>query len=89
MVARYKKSLEQLTIMLHIIKTQKKLSIGAIVDFQLLLLNKIKDAEKAIIRTKGMIQKLRLEKANDRPTKERSKEIVSIINKLDKKNREL
>ena len=44
MVARYKKSLEQLTMMLHIIKTQKKLSIGAIVDFQLLLLKKIKEA---------------------------------------------
>ncbi|SKC23345.1 hypothetical protein SAMN05216168_5294 [Kosakonia radicincitans] len=85
MVARYKKSLEQLTMMLHIIKTQKNLSIGAIVDFQLLLLKKIKEAEKAIIRIKGISQKLRLEKANDRPTRERSKEITALINKFDEK----
>ncbi|SFH49301.1 hypothetical protein [Klebsiella quasipneumoniae] len=85
MVARYKKSLEQLTMMLHIIKTQKKLSTGAIVDFQLLLLKKIKEAEKSIIRTKGIIQNLRLEKANDRPTKERSKEIASLISKFEEK----
>ncbi|EIY4984765.1 hypothetical protein ML064_004322 [Klebsiella quasipneumoniae] len=85
MVARYKKSLQQLTMMLHIIKTQKKLSTGAIVDFQLLLLKKIKEAEKSIIRTKGIIQNLRLEKANDRPTKERSKEIASLISKFEEK----
>ena len=85
MITRYKKSLEQFTIMLHIIKSQKKLSIGAIVDFQLLLLKKIKEAEKANIRTKGIIQKLRLEKANDRPTRERSTEITALINKFDKK----
>lgn len=85
MVARYKKSLEQLTMMFHIIKTEKKLSTGAIVDFQLLLLKKIKEAEKAIIRTKEITQKLRLEKANDRPTRERSKEITALINKLNEK----
>ncbi|GKS91534.1 hypothetical protein [Acidovorax sp. SUPP2539] len=66
-------------MMLHIIKTQKQLHAGAIVDFQLLLLRKVKEAEKAIFRTKAIIQKLRLEKANDRPTKERSKEISKLI----------
>lgn len=85
MVARYKKSLEQLTMMLHIIKTRKNLPTGAIVDFQLLLLKKIKEAEKAIIRTKEIIKKLRLEKSNDRPTKERSKEITVLIKKFDEK----
>lgn len=85
MVARYKKSLEKFTTMLHIIKTQKNLSAGAIVDFQLMLLKKIKEAEKSIIRTKGMVKKLRLEKANDRPTRDRSKEITVLIKKLDEK----
>lgn len=85
MVARYKKSLKQLTMMLHTIKTQKNVSIEVIVDFQLLLLKKIKEAEKAIIRTKVISQKLRLEKANERPTRERSKEISTLIKKLDDK----
>lgn len=85
MVGRYKKSLEQLTIMLNIIKTRKNLPVGAIVDFQMLLIKKIKEAEKSIIFTKEAIKKLRLEKANDRPTKDRSKEITGLINRFDEK----
>ena len=85
MVARYKKSLEQFTIMLYIIKTQKNLSVGAIVDFQLSLLKKIKEAEKGIFRKKEIIQKLRFEKANERPTKERSQEITGLIKRFDEK----
>ncbi|WP_296943308.1 hypothetical protein [uncultured Massilia sp.] len=85
MVARYKTSLEQFTAMLYLIKTQKNLPIGAIVDFQLLLLKKITEAEKAIFRTKSIIKALRLEKANERPTRERSKEISSLIEKFDNK----
>ncbi|MEY2250654.1 hypothetical protein [Comamonas sediminis] len=72
-------------MMLHIIKTKKDLHAGAIVDFQLLLLTKVKEAEKAILRTKAIIQKLRLEKSNDRPTKERSKEITKLIPKFEEK----
>lgn len=85
MVTRYRKSLEQFTIMLHIIITQKNLPAGAIVDFQLLILKKIKETERAISRTKDTTQKLRLEKANDRPTRERSKEIKKTIKILDHK----
>lgn len=85
MVARYRKSLDKFTMMLYIIKTQKNLSAGSIVDFQLLLLKKIKEAERAIIRTKEIIQKLRLEKSNNRPTRERSKEIAGLIKKFNDK----
>ncbi|MEO3714099.1 hypothetical protein [Roseateles flavus] len=72
-------------MMLHVIRTQKNLPAAAIVDFQLLLLRKIKDGEKAITRTKEAIQSLRLEKANGRPTRERSKKITDLIKKSDNK----
>ena len=85
MVAKYRRSLQQFTIMLQIIKTQKGLPAGAVLDFQLLILNKVKEAERAISRTKIIVQKLRLEKANDRPTRERAKEIKSLIRKFDHK----
>ena len=85
MVARYRKSLEQFTIMLQVIRTQNNLPVGAIVDFQLLILKKVKEAERAIYRTKEIIQRLRLEKANDRPTRERAREIKGLIKKLDNK----
>lgn len=85
MVARYRKSLDQFTIMLQIIKTKNNLPVGAIVDFQLLILKKVKEAERAISSTKKIIQKLRLEKANDRPARERAREIKGLIKKLDHK----
>ncbi|QSL85457.1 hypothetical protein [Pseudomonas atacamensis] len=85
MVARYRKSVEQFTIMLQVIRTHKNLPVAAIVDFQLLILKKVKEAEKAISRTKELIQKLRLEKANDRPARERVKEIKYLIKKLERK----
>ncbi|WP_395478285.1 hypothetical protein [Pseudomonas aeruginosa] len=85
MVARYKKNLEQLTIMLHLIKTQKKIPAGAIVDFQLLILKKIKEKERAIFCTKAQIKELRLEKANSWPTRERAKDITKKIKTLENK----
>ncbi|SIS09815.1 hypothetical protein [Pseudomonas sp. A214] len=58
---------------------------GAIVDFQLLILKKVKEAERAISHAKEIIQKLRLEKANDRPTRERANEIKNLIRKFNHK----
>ncbi|NEK81804.1 MAG: hypothetical protein G3W58_11350 [Pantoea ananatis] len=79
MVARYKNSFKQLTAMLHIIRSYDNLPPRAIVDFQLLILKKVKRAEKSIIQLKEKIKELRFEKANDRPNKERSNEITILI----------
>ncbi|MCD5978974.1 hypothetical protein [Pseudomonas quasicaspiana] len=50
-----------------------------------MILNKVKEAERAISRTKETTKKLRLEKANDRPVRERAKEIKNLIKNLDLK----
>ncbi|MNR84320.1 hypothetical protein D3C72_151180 [compost metagenome] len=84
MVARYKRSINQATTMLQII-IKKKLTADALVDFQLFLLQKIKDGERGISRCKEIAKTLRLEKANDRPTRERSKAIDQEIKKIEDK----
>ena len=62
----------------------------AIVDFQLFLLKKIKAAEAGLKKCKGVTHQLRLEKSNDRPSKERSKaideELKAISTKKEKYN---
>jgi hypothetical protein len=84
MVARYKKNIDNATTMLHIIK-KYKIEAGAIVDFQLFLLQRIKNGERGITYCKEAIRNLRLEKANSRPSRGRSKEIDQAIKKFEKK----
>jgi hypothetical protein len=84
MVARYKKSLEKATLMLNIIKNSD-LAAGAIVDLQLFLLQRITNGEDGVSRCKDAIKDLRSEKANGRPSRERSKEIDKEIEKFEGK----
>lgn len=85
MVARYKKSIDTATAMLHLIHKDRQIGAGAIVDFQIFIMKKIKNGERGLTQCKEAIGTLRLEKSNRRPSRERSKEIDQEINKLEEK----
>lgn len=84
MVPRFKKSIQQAIIMLNII-TQNDENLGALFDFQLFLLKKIKECEQAITKAKEKIKQIRLEKANGRPSKARSLQLRALLPKAEEK----
>lgn len=84
MISRFKKSIDQATMMLNVI-CRTELPPMAIVDFELFIVKKIKEAENLIRRQKNKSQTLRLEKANNRPTKERSTKITEEIKNCEEK----